>query len=42
MIDHARQPMDCEREFIANSAEDATKVGDWIDYCKRNNCPVED
>jgi len=37
-----QEPVACEREFIRNSAEDAAKVGAWIDYCKRNNCPIED
>lgn len=29
-------------EFVRACAEDAAKVTAWQDYCKRNNCPVED
>ena len=29
-------------EFIQSCAEDAAKVSAFQDYCKRNNCPVED
>ena len=29
-------------EFIQSCAEDAAKVTAFQDYCKRNNCPVED
>jgi len=36
------KPVACEREFIQFAAEDANKLGAWQDYCKRNNCPVED
>jgi len=40
--DAVEKPVACEREFIQFAAEDALKVGAWIDYCKRNNCPIED
>ena len=29
-------------EFIQSCAEDAAKVTAFQDYCKRNNCPVEE
>ncbi len=37
-----QEPVACEREFIRAAAEDALKLGAWQDYCKRNNCPIED
>lgn len=29
-----------DQAFIQDAAEDAEKVGAWIEYCQRNNCPV--
>lgn len=29
-------------EFIRNAAEDAAKLSAFQDYCKRNNCPIEE
>jgi len=30
-----------DTEFIANAAEDATKVATWIEWCSLNKCPVQ-
>ena len=37
-----QEPVACEREFIVACGDDANKIGAWQDWCRRNNCPVED
>lgn len=43
-VDDGAKPelMAPDPEFIRNAAEDAAKLSAFQDYCKRNNCPIEE